>query len=558
MTPTRPDIVLVNPPKLLTAARPSLRRLTLLDLVKSREASYGEPQAVLLADPVAEPVLIDGFLADAIPPRAILQWLTTFRRRPDDPPPSLVVRLGKQCGVVPHAGVDDASGDVLIYDSSFRHLVVRALSGKHVEGNMFRVPHSVLLRMLVAAVILRRNASDNYGTTPSVPKAEMPLNIYDKRIPSYHERGGAPLEQVWRTSWRLIGIPPMCLMHDHNCPEVNRIPYQRRVDAASFVGLLHKAVMGGATPVLAVTFGDGGHAVTVKGFSNGRFKYQEPRPGRSLLCRENNTLGVAAVHVAGQEWEVTSAELATVSVAANLSARYWHQLTGEGALSTLTELIESESGRHFGLHPGDRTPADFGSVVELIPGGFTDAIQIFVSTDHEGRVIWGTLLVARAMLADPARATFALDLIKGFLGALPPAEDVPELEMLRASLAYLMRHKPAQARDAASSGHPHLVEFQQLALLALFGGFEQDYIARAYISLLFSSIIIRNHSVADVPYLIVDVVSWWARPIHARYAPGLVIGRAPGLTLIAGQMTTLGSDHFVGTVPLAELADAGG
>ena len=276
-----------------------------------------------------------------------------------------------------------------------------------------------------------------------VEKAFLQLTSTEEGRARYGDpQKGATLEQSWRTQFALSGVFQVCLLASGKPPvstadiprTVQLAPLQL-VDALSRALALHSRVA-------AQTFvydGRMGHSIVLLGHdpSASLFTYHDPWPGRSLLCRENNAAGVAAEPGEEGGWRITKSELSKVVFAAFLWPTVWADLRGVTYRITYSQLRNSEFWSFFHLHEvGRRETSQDRTAVLLETGGFHEEIEFQVQQDASECIREGSLALRRAwVVRKPWDINpFALDITRGFLGALTPTPDRDDIEPLMEGL----------------------------------------------------------------------------------------------------------------------------
>src|SRR5262249_38278300 len=121
---------------------------------------------------------------------------------------------------------------------------------------------------------------------------------------------GATLPQAWRTSVAVSGMFSVCLLaQGRQAAPTEDIANVVLIAPADLVGTLARGfgTLERFAAQLFVHDGRLGHSVTALGHDpqRGTFRYHDPWPDRSLLCREFNLAGIDAQPAEGGSWEIT-------------------------------------------------------------------------------------------------------------------------------------------------------------------------------------------------------------------------------------------------------------
>lgn len=154
-------------------------------------------------------------------------------------------------------------------------------------------------------------------------------------------RRGVTIEELWLTSQLELG-PSMCLISDTHASEpLAKISRKQVVDPEHLVtSLQHWLARPGAVCGAFVSDGDAvQHVIYPHGIDNrtGAVRYEDPWPGRSLLCRENNAAGVAAIEDPTElgNWLLAPDDLRRVLVAVVMPMAEWNALRVMDEVETL-------------------------------------------------------------------------------------------------------------------------------------------------------------------------------------------------------------------------------
>lgn len=289
---------------------------TIVQAVAAWSTRTGDEPAVYVVGSPEGPVHLDGLVADRCRNVWLLQWLSRRREHGTASDPVLVIRDGTRPRTVIYRGANLFSGDITLEDG----------------GGALSVTTQPALSPLVLGAVLRRgDAPDDYGQPPYVPPdEEMPDDIYDDRVLAYRSDDGMVPEAIWLNDFMLSqGTPWVAVINSDHLPDYPRIPHRYSVGTERLAEFAERA----APISLGVSTGSGLHVVTGMGADrHGRFRYRDPWGGRSLLCRENNTLGVDARRAPDAatpgDWTITVEELRVAVRMALVWWRTWAELNG--------------------------------------------------------------------------------------------------------------------------------------------------------------------------------------------------------------------------------------
>jgi len=284
---------------------------------------------------------------------------------------------------------------------------------------------------------------------------------------------GATLEQAWRTCMLVGGQTPVCLLStERESVPTTAIDTVIKLSPHELVLALGGILRPGDLAHSQIFTHDGvtGHSVLVNRFDamTSRFVYHDPWPGSSLLCKQNNRLGIDAKPDGARDWSISSDELEKVILAAFVNRYLWAEHNGEKYFRTHDELRKSEFWSFFHLTETESRPMGaHDSVHFLHTGGFQSEVKLNFQLNRNERLRVGRLSLKRSWVAGPPFGLnpFALDIARSFLAAAiapPDAAGVHDVcDMLsRAS-------NQDYARELLSSG-PAKGELQQ-ALAAYTG-----------------------------------------------------------------------------------------
>jgi hypothetical protein len=518
--------------------------LKLSELILSRENLTGRKAAVFIADLQYG----DGLLLDRpvqfLDPATILKWLTRIKcgddakptlvmdgfekihiREPDPTagPPQLLVGSNGRNRVLTHLGIEEPSGLIKIKDGDPDGAVASEIGGKQhpSEPGVYLIDQARLATFLVAAVFPFSEAPTDFGKPrPDFPSEPMPMDLYQPEVQRFVDpRNGAPLEVVWNTLFKFSGIPHLCLINTENQADVIRIPYRLSLAGPDFMVELGACLEMGATPLLGITTGFGGHCVTLSGISDGRVLFMDPWGGRSMLCAENNSLGVSAQREReyGQNfWSVSTEELIKAACAAFINPETWSDHRGANYSINIADVLAADFGKFFHIRELERRPlSEHLDAVHFKTGGFKPYVDIWCTLLPGGEVAWSSLRLARKWLESPPNRSFAADIALGFLKAFLPDPDQTDALPLMEALKAVMHGDPKKAQGVLQQGPPHL-KIPMWTACATFGGTQEA----SAVPMFMSNLMLRNVDQGEGGlWFVLDVVTGVARPSHTSFDP---------------------------------------
>jgi hypothetical protein len=273
---------------------------------------------------------------------------------------------------------------------------------------------------------------------------------------------GATLEQAWRTTFLQLGYFPTCLLASGRPPvSTAKIRQTVLIPPSQLVEILARAFASVPRCAIVTFVFDSrmGHCITLFDHdpSTSSFIFHDPwpkyhYPHRSLLCRENNAAGVAAVPTDGL-WRITESELRSVVFATFVFPSTWAELSGVKYKVPYLEFKASEFWDFFNVQEQVRQEyTDKWAIVHLKTGGFRDEIELQVLLDmlySPERIHSATLgLRRRWIMGEPWGVNpYACDVAKSFVAALTPEPDREYAEPLIEGLWALA--DPESARSLA-------------------------------------------------------------------------------------------------------------
>jgi hypothetical protein len=441
-----------------------------VDLWQSRT---GKTAAVYVVGMPRGPARLHQLDADGCQGDWLLRWLSRRREHGIDTDPVLVIRTGAGVETVAYLGADDLTGLITLRDSGGRHATVT---------------QPALAPRLLGAVVDRDDAPGDFGEAPYVPPAqEMPDDIYDERVLAYRTDDGMYPEAIWLDVYRKAQSTPwVCVINSDHLPDLRRIPYRYSVETERLARLAEKA-----RPILlGVSTGRGLHFVSGLGADGaGRFHFRDPWGGRSLLCRENNTLGIAAqrdpdARTVG-DWTIAADELRTAVRIALVWWRTWAELNAVEVYPRADDFTAQVFG------PGRDTPGCAQNrlsedAVEHRWRGVSDGAHRFdlrVTVDRDERVRWVRTTLDRTDQPGLWPSAMGVDVLSRVLRAVLAQSDLDELRPLLSALPGL-----TSATSISVHGAPaHLQQALAGAADVLSGA-----AARQYVPLLYSSLSLKR------------------------------------------------------------------
>jgi hypothetical protein len=279
---------------------------------------------------------------------------------------------------------------------------------------------------------------------------------------------GGTLPQAWRLAGARFGINYVCLIA-RGRPDTEDIENVVLISPKDLVNVLARRFTNGDFAVtLFVHDGRMGHCVVLVGYTpeNGRFRFHDPWPGKSLLCREFNQAAVDAQPI-GLLWEITEQEFERVVVAVFVEPTHWADLTGRPFRITYEALCESYFYRWFNLRESGRR--DFEDKLERVtlqPGNFGKHIRIVLLLDPKENICEATLAIRQSWLHDPQFASSALDLASRFIAQLVPEPDQNKATGLSSAIKGLHGQEVIDALTSRQ-GSPDLSTEERLQLTYL-------------------------------------------------------------------------------------------
>ena len=484
------------------------------DLVLEWERAAGTEAAVYLADDVRGLARISGRVAELLSATETLQWLTRVAVTDHYARPLLLLRGGDFPELVDHLGVDYSTGKISLRDY------------EDPETRLPPTTQPLLAGAVIAAVYPRAVAPTDYGQEkPRAPVEPMPWNIYDSRILRYSAPPGTPIEVTWRLIFDMHLVPWMCLINAANQEDLPRIPYRQMVPATDFVDALRQLLgaASGKGVSLGLRTGTAGHFVTAVSAYDGLVEYIDPWGGRSLLCEENNSLGIRAARVDERRgrWTITEAELARAAHVALVLPAHWAELVGQAQHVVLNEGLAALG---VGALPPSAAAEPFreGTTLRWLElGREPGELTLVCVTDASESVILARLQVSPRLHAESERGL--LD-VANFLEAFTPPGDLAEVHPLAQTLAVcgtarLAVGNPAQqvavAAQLLGDGPLHLRDLLLRAAAVLLA--EES---GAFVPFFLSHLIIERGAGANDP-VVVDIVTGMARFDLDKWLPPL-------------------------------------
>jgi len=302
-----------------------------------------------------------------------------------------------------------------------------------------------------------------------MPK-QLPNNIYDPGWLRLAASGwGAGFEAIWHSTWSVIGVTMALITDSQPAEAYRRIPYTAvlpKEEVAGVVARIHEQPDTNLLlmNVLVALGSEGGHAITVLDVdpAMGLILYQDPvnfrdPEARSLLCSENNSLGVAAKAASNRPgaWSITVEEFEIAIVAAYVKPAAFATIFDVKYKRSLQSLLDSEFGRFFNIKLIDKPrTAGKAETLEARLGAYEGEIRIQFELDAADAIQRATISVDRSMFQGPSQL-LALDAIKSFIAAAMPPPDQAEADFLVEAIG-----RTSQGIDEGEStldqGPPHL------------------------------------------------------------------------------------------------------
>ncbi len=489
---------------------------TLADLVMEWERETGAAAAVLVADDATGRARMGDRTVELWTAVQILQWLTRTDVGRHPARPLLLLRANTGPMVARHVAVDDATGRIDLDDSA---------ESAEPDGRGRSTTLGDLATILVAAVLPRAVAPDDYGREkPRAPQEAMPWNIYDPRILEYAAPPGLPVEVLWRQLFDQTMTPWMCLLNADALEDVTRIPYRQSLAPPQLLEAVRTVLRAGggfidgksrpAALSLGVDTGRGGHVVSALFSYDGRVGFIDPWGGRSLLCEENNTLGIKAARdhdiTHPGYWTITEEEFLRVARFAMVPSFAWARANGIEQHVGLADAL-----RAFGTTTAELPPEPFREDATLrgftITGRTGDA-QLRCITDSSGLVRWTDLRLSTRLLS-PSHSVDGGLLVANLLEAFTPPADRTEMHPLSQALAITSAAAaatgptPAAAdagRRTLAEGAPHLTGMLANGFDAILGSSPG-----ALVPLFLTSLIVSRESAEDL--VVVELLTGFGR-----------------------------------------------
>jgi hypothetical protein len=260
---------------------------------------------------------------------------------------------------------------------------------------------------------------------------------------------GATLAQAWRGT-TIFGRDTFCVLaRPMPASQVEGISNLERCSPEELVSSLKSIFsgyrgMGLTTSVIIDEDNHSGHCINLQEYDleRGRFIYFDPSPGRSLLCKENNAVGVDAQQEPGRNgprWSVTSAELSEVIFASFIYPIPWARLKGTYVDLNYDEWVKSEFYSFFHLALKEEERADDGLTIRGFTAGPVKKEDVFlaVRSGSGGTIVESNLSISRDWIAEDANIFMALDIAKSFIMSFAPRNELSVYEELSQSICAL-------------------------------------------------------------------------------------------------------------------------
>ncbi len=236
---------------------------------------------------------------------------------------------------------------------------------------------------------------------------------------------GATVAQAWRALFTLTGISFVVLLaRGRPSTPMTGIPEVVLMSPKDLAGALARkfATSRRFGASLFIHDGRSGHCVAARGHDAGKFRFHDPWPGRSLLCREFNVAGVNAQPIEDGLWTITDDEFERVIFAAFVLPADWADLIGRTYRLTYAGFQESEFWTVFGLREIRRTTHDGMIRARLHTSKFQNLVDLGLDLDQNGTVIRLAALAlpsVRIVEASPFEVNpYAIDVTTSFLAYL--------------------------------------------------------------------------------------------------------------------------------------------
>ena len=180
---------------------------------------------------------------------------------------------------------------------------------------------------------------------------------------------GLTVEETWLTEQLFFREPLIVLLNHEQPPQpTQRVTRKTLLAPGDLIAFIQRAFLDledwqdidqGQKRTFSYTMlvfdGKSGHTVVLLSIdqNTGAFRYFDPWPGRSLLCRENNSAGVAAAPCPSGKrlWLITPNDLKKVIYAVMMPQVHWERLCGNSQNIASSEPEEIESKKF--IHPND-------------------------------------------------------------------------------------------------------------------------------------------------------------------------------------------------------------
>jgi hypothetical protein len=316
---------------------------------------------------------------------------------------------------------------------------------------------------------------------------------------------GATLPQAWRMQFAISGHFKVCLLaRGQPSTPTEGIPEVVLIAPAEITNALARgfAEIEGFTAQVFVHDGRMGHSISLQGLdpATHTFRYHDPWPEKSLLCREFNIAGVDAQPAEGGLWQVTEAELGRVIFAAFVMPTDWAHLTGRAYRIPYSVLKQSDFWKFFHVREVERKQAGERMAVSLQTGGFQQELSLQLRLDRADAVREASLALRRGWMVGPPHGVnpFAADIAKSFLGAFLPEPDQTAGTPYVRAIADL-RLVPTVKALSARCGQPNLSAEEELQLTYL------GLLPERTVLLTFGRIDARNADRSGEPWLNIGI-----------------------------------------------------
>ena len=252
---------------------------------------------------------------------------------------------------------------------------------------------------------------------------------------------GLSIQQVWLMGQLTAGAPLVCVINTLQPPQPSkRVTQLFPLNGNGIIEMLRQLFQ--ATPGLLMTTGvyDGDaivHVITLQGMDaeTGNILFYDPWPGRSLLCEENNSAGVAAGLAPGKAnvWMLPPESMASVihfvlvpmtDLDAVVEARL-----AEQSNAGLAAIEASDFFQWFHLEKVNSEIQGQFQAIDYRPSGalFRDAVMLRIIL-APGQVLTGARLILHRSFVDSQKeGIFAADIAKSFVLFLSGEPDAQAL-----------------------------------------------------------------------------------------------------------------------------------